>query len=190
MNHPQWWLIVVAFVLGMVLTFALTIRRVRREVPVGHSTPRTCAHDVSDPAVETTPDIPVVEHSPRRSVIRRWPWWASAAVLSAVAVAIAATLTLKSHDRGSSTSSSAPTSTAPPAVAVPALASLLLPAEQIAEIVGATKMSKSSGFPALVPDSTQEIAEADCVSAWNAGRHSVYAGTGETGAYSEAWIPR
>jgi len=34
MDHAHWGLIAVAFVLGLVLTFALMIRRVKREVPV------------------------------------------------------------------------------------------------------------------------------------------------------------
>lgn len=33
MDHAQWWLIALAFVLGLVLTFAFTIRRVKVEVP-------------------------------------------------------------------------------------------------------------------------------------------------------------
>ncbi|WP_227370984.1 channel accessory protein ArfC [Mycobacterium fragae] len=37
MHDPNSWLIVVAFVLGLLLTFALMIRRVKREVPVGSS---------------------------------------------------------------------------------------------------------------------------------------------------------
>ncbi|MGC2652343.1 MAG: sensor domain-containing protein [Mycobacterium sp.] len=208
MNHPQWWLIVLAFVLGMVLTFALTIRRVRREVPVSDPSGRSAAGALSDAASEKTTKIPVGGEttaqipvgrttstaqvtppqwdSPRPGGRRRWPWWASVAVFSAAGVAVAATLTVTAHDRGSSTSSSTPTSTPPPTVAVPALAGLLLPAEQIADIVGVTNMSKSTGVPTLVPANRSEIAEADCVSAWNAGQHSVYAGTGETGAYSQA----
>jgi uncharacterized membrane protein ArfC len=35
MHGACWTLIAVAFVLGMVLTFALMVRRVEREVPVG-----------------------------------------------------------------------------------------------------------------------------------------------------------
>jgi hypothetical protein len=38
MDHVSWWLIGLAFVLGLLLTFALTIRRVKREVPVSPST--------------------------------------------------------------------------------------------------------------------------------------------------------
>jgi hypothetical protein len=38
MGHVNWWLIGLAFVLGLLLTFALTIRRVTREVPVSSST--------------------------------------------------------------------------------------------------------------------------------------------------------
>jgi hypothetical protein len=36
-HHVNHWLLGVAFVLGLVLTFALTIRRVKREVPVRSS---------------------------------------------------------------------------------------------------------------------------------------------------------
>jgi uncharacterized membrane protein ArfC len=35
MDDVNWWLIALAFALGLVLTFALTIRRVTREMPVG-----------------------------------------------------------------------------------------------------------------------------------------------------------
>jgi uncharacterized membrane protein ArfC len=38
MDHVNWWLTGLAFVLGLLLTFALTIRRVTREVPVSSST--------------------------------------------------------------------------------------------------------------------------------------------------------
>lgn len=34
MNDVNWWLTALAFMVGMALTFALTIRRVQREVPV------------------------------------------------------------------------------------------------------------------------------------------------------------
>ena len=37
MGHVDYWLLGVAFLLGLVLTFALTVRRVRREVPVRSS---------------------------------------------------------------------------------------------------------------------------------------------------------
>jgi uncharacterized membrane protein ArfC len=42
MDDANWWLIGLAFVLGLLLTFVLTIRRVKREVPVSSST-RTAA---------------------------------------------------------------------------------------------------------------------------------------------------
>lgn len=35
MDDVNWWLLALAFVLGVVLTFAMTVRRVRREIPVG-----------------------------------------------------------------------------------------------------------------------------------------------------------
>ncbi len=34
MSDVNWWLMALAFALGLVLTLALTIRRVQREVPV------------------------------------------------------------------------------------------------------------------------------------------------------------
>jgi uncharacterized membrane protein ArfC len=34
MGHVDYWLLGVSFLLGLVLTFALTVRRVTREVPV------------------------------------------------------------------------------------------------------------------------------------------------------------
>ena len=34
MNDVNWWLMTLAFALGLVLTLALTVRRVQREVPV------------------------------------------------------------------------------------------------------------------------------------------------------------
>jgi serine/threonine-protein kinase len=166
MNHPQWWLIVVAFLLGLVLTFALMIGRVKREVPLGVST------------LGTTTKIPISGETGSK---RRWPWWTSAAVV----LAVAAASIVAAHNRRSPAPPNAPSPSAPPAVAANTLAGLLLPAEQIAEIVGAAHMGKGTGVSALIPDNKREIVEADCVSAWNAGQHSVYAGTGETGAYSE-----
>ena len=38
MGNPHWWLMALAFVLGLTLTFALMIRRVKCEVPVTTST--------------------------------------------------------------------------------------------------------------------------------------------------------
>jgi uncharacterized membrane protein ArfC len=37
MGHVDYWLLGVSFLLGLVLTFALTVRRVTREVPVRSS---------------------------------------------------------------------------------------------------------------------------------------------------------
>jgi uncharacterized membrane protein ArfC len=39
MGVVNYWLVGVAFLLGLLLTFALTIRRVKREVPVRSWTP-------------------------------------------------------------------------------------------------------------------------------------------------------
>ena len=37
MGQVNYWLLAVAFLLGLLLTFGLTIRRVKREVPVSSS---------------------------------------------------------------------------------------------------------------------------------------------------------
>jgi len=37
MGHVNYWLVGSAFLLGLLLTFALTVRRVKREVPVSSS---------------------------------------------------------------------------------------------------------------------------------------------------------
>jgi hypothetical protein len=52
MRDVNWWLMTLAFLLGLVLTLALTIRKVTREVPVAH----TVAAKVSAPAVKA-PDV-------------------------------------------------------------------------------------------------------------------------------------
>ncbi len=171
MNHPQWWLVVAAFVLGMVLTFALMIRRVQREVPIGG---------------QTTTNIPVVpSYAPQPGAVRHWRWPVLAVAALVAAVAAAAAVNATVHHRSGRASSGAPPPTAPPSLAAPALGGLLLPAEQVAGILGAADMGNGTGVPALIADNTPEIAETDCVSAWNAGQRSVYAGTGDTGAYSQ-----
>ena len=37
MNHVHWWLFALSFVTGLVLTFALMVRPIKRQVPVGAS---------------------------------------------------------------------------------------------------------------------------------------------------------
>jgi hypothetical protein len=57
MRDVNWWLMTLAFLLGLVLTLALTIRRVTREVPVTH----LLAAKMSNPAVKApevkAPDV-------------------------------------------------------------------------------------------------------------------------------------
>ena len=57
MRDVNWWLMTLAFLLGLVLTLALTIRRVTREVPVTH----LLAAKISNPAVKApevkAPDV-------------------------------------------------------------------------------------------------------------------------------------
>lgn len=54
MNHANWWLIGLAFVLGLLLTFALTIRRVKREVPVSSTGAAAAAGTAGDAAASKT----------------------------------------------------------------------------------------------------------------------------------------
>ena len=61
-----WWLMGLSFLLGLLLTFALTVRRVKREVPIYVAPPCTQA-------------------------VGRWlSWWPAAAVMAVMAVIIAA----------------------------------------------------------------------------------------------------
>jgi uncharacterized membrane protein ArfC len=53
MDQVNWWLIGLAFVLGMLLTFVLTIRRVKREVPVSSSTEAATPGGAAGDAVES-----------------------------------------------------------------------------------------------------------------------------------------
>jgi uncharacterized membrane protein ArfC len=53
MEHVNWLLIGLAFVLGLLLTFALTIRRVTREVPVSSSTGGVAAGGTAGDAAES-----------------------------------------------------------------------------------------------------------------------------------------
>lgn len=46
-GDANWWLIGLAFVLGLLLTFALTLRRVTREVPVSSATGAAAAGGAS-----------------------------------------------------------------------------------------------------------------------------------------------
>ena len=53
MNDVNWWLMALAFVLGLLLTFAMMIRRVTREVPVTHRVSAKLS-DAADKVGETT----------------------------------------------------------------------------------------------------------------------------------------
>ena len=61
MDHVNWWLIGLAFVLGLLLTFALTIRRVTREVPVSSSTGGVAADGAVGEAAESETEQPESE---------------------------------------------------------------------------------------------------------------------------------
>ena len=56
MNHVHWWLFTLSFAVGLVLTLALLVRPVKRQVPVGKSEPTE-----SEP---TTTRIPVPKEPP------------------------------------------------------------------------------------------------------------------------------
>jgi uncharacterized membrane protein ArfC len=52
MGQVNYWLVGVAFLLGLFLTFALTIRRVKREVPVRSSVGAAAAGTTKSPTAE------------------------------------------------------------------------------------------------------------------------------------------
>ena len=62
MNHLHWWLFALSFLTGLVLTIALTIRPVERQVPVGTSAGRSAK---SEPP---TTKIPVAKESPTTKI--------------------------------------------------------------------------------------------------------------------------
>jgi uncharacterized membrane protein ArfC len=64
MAHVNCWLVAVAFVLGLLLTLALTIRRVNREVPVS---PPVGAAAQSDPPTATLPAGAAAAAAPAKS---------------------------------------------------------------------------------------------------------------------------
>lgn len=69
MDQPQWGLILLAFVLGLVLTFALMIRRVKREVPVGTSTGAALASRPPGAESESsTTKVPTAQETPTTKI--------------------------------------------------------------------------------------------------------------------------
>jgi uncharacterized membrane protein ArfC len=63
MSQVNIWLVGLAFVLGLLLTLALTVRRVKREVPVGSSAALAAA-PVRSPSEAETTKIKAVTDSP------------------------------------------------------------------------------------------------------------------------------
>ena len=63
MGQVDYWLVGLAFVLGLLLTLALTIRRVKREVPV-RSSARAAAAPVKSPSEAETAKIKTAAGSP------------------------------------------------------------------------------------------------------------------------------
>jgi uncharacterized membrane protein ArfC len=81
MSHVHWWLFALSFVVGMVLTFALTVRSGKRHVPVGtsagESEPPTTkiSSDIEPPTTKISSDvdppttkIPVAKASPTTKI--------------------------------------------------------------------------------------------------------------------------
>ncbi|MBV8180782.1 MAG: hypothetical protein JOY55_03270 [Mycobacterium sp.] len=66
MGHVNYWLVAVAFLLGLLLTFALTVRRVKREVPVRSSAAAAAAvaAPVKSPSEAETTKIKAAAGSP------------------------------------------------------------------------------------------------------------------------------
>lgn len=170
MIHAQWWLIILAFVLGLVMTFALTIRRVKRDVPVGawaggaagarspvaveddttrvlaqpEAPTRTLTDDAPTEFISTG-DAPtsVIPKADRSAAKMARMWWAvSGVVLVATLAAAGTTLFVRSQHRPVAAEPGANVSTAKgaPTVYAAALPGLLLSPQQLADMIGAPKM--------------------------------------------------
>lgn len=240
MNHPQWWLFGVAFLLGLVLTFALMIRRVTREVPVsaltdaasvgkpgtdaesqvstttipvadeaattripvaGEKAPTTkttapgaAAPPATDPASESETRIPAVQETSTTEIPaaevdsttvhgKRRRWWIISAVVVAAVGAGGVVLAESQHPpTPAAPASTSSTDTTPGLVTNSSLAGLLLPAQQVADIIGARRIGKDTTVAALLSNSSRLIAEEECIGAWTPAQQGVYNSTGPVGA--------
>jgi uncharacterized membrane protein ArfC len=72
MNHVHWWLVALSFVIGLVLTVALMVRRVKRQAPVGPSAGEAGTESESPTTgigvAEESPKIPVAKESPTTQI--------------------------------------------------------------------------------------------------------------------------
>lgn len=82
MNHVHWWLFALSFAMGLVLTLALIVRPVKRQVPVGKSEPTESEPETTRIRVAKEPPttrirvakeppttkIPVTRESPTRKI--------------------------------------------------------------------------------------------------------------------------
>ena len=67
MPELNWWLMALAFLLGLLLTFAMMIRRVTREVPTGRAPAAADSSIEESPASETETGAGTEAETPRRS---------------------------------------------------------------------------------------------------------------------------
>jgi uncharacterized membrane protein ArfC len=67
MPELNWWLMALAFLLGLLLTFAMMIRRVTREVPTGLAPAAADSSIEESPASETETGAGTEAETPRRS---------------------------------------------------------------------------------------------------------------------------
>lgn len=113
---------------------------------------------------------------------RRRPWrWiaAAAALVVVVAAGVAVALHLTSAHRASPTPTSQLTSGM---VGASGLADLLLPPQQVADMIGAAEMGKTTSVPSL--DTTGAIAQKECIGAWTPAHRETYGNTGLIGVKS------
>ncbi|WP_375488031.1 serine/threonine-protein kinase PknH/PknJ, partial [uncultured Mycobacterium sp.] len=121
-----------------------------------------------------------------------------AAAVAAVVVLVGATvaaigLTHRTDQHRSPAASATPASTTPakppppppPPLPPSTLDSLLLPPEQVANIMGASNLVVYKSLDALIDDSAI-IAQKNCIGAWAPAQHAVYVGSGWTGARAQA----
>jgi eukaryotic-like serine/threonine-protein kinase len=124
---------------------------------------------------------------------RRGRWIAAgAALLAVVAVAVGATLVLRSQHQHEAAPKPTTTAAAPPKspliMGASALPGLLLTPQQAAAIVGAPAMKVLETTNAVSDDSSSLIVEKDCIGAFGVAQRVVYGGTGWTAAQEQSLV--
>jgi eukaryotic-like serine/threonine-protein kinase len=154
--------------------------------PANSFPPPPLPSGASGPPVFTQPPMP-----PRKRHRGRHIAATVSAVVAATAAVAVVELTTQSRphpatQRPTSSTTSTPTTIASaPPVNSAALSGLLLPPEQVAGLIGAAALVQES-FADSVIDDSQKLLQKDCIGVVAPAQHLVYAGTGWSGARSQA----